>query len=164
MVLGRVREKYPSLDVFLEHTRFNVWRQATGHLNIEYASRARTSTTRFKLASTLAVSLLELHTVRWVRKSLMSSSNIMLPETMGDADADTAQQTSQLIREPFLVGFNHGRPSGAVRRCLEDDSRWGGGGSEEGGGDDGREKVSSRVLMLEFSQRVGARLNKSFVQ
>jgi hypothetical protein len=56
---------------------------------------------RFKLASTLAASLLELHTVGWLHKNLTTSSVAFFPKT-------GAQR--QLIREPFLVGFNHSRP------------------------------------------------------
>jgi len=56
---------------------------------------------RFKLASTLAISLLELHTVGWLHKSLMTSNVAFFPET-------GAQR--QAIREPFFVGFNHSRP------------------------------------------------------
>lgn len=57
---------------------------------------------RFKLASTLAASLLELHTVGWLHKSLTTSNVVFFPETGG------AQ--GQVIREPFLIGFDHSRP------------------------------------------------------
>jgi serine/threonine protein kinase len=58
---------------------------------------------RFKLASSLATSLLQLHTVGWFHKSLNTSNVIFFPEKVG------AQ--GQSIQEPFLVGFNHSRPN-----------------------------------------------------
>ncbi|KAI1497171.1 kinase-like protein [Biscogniauxia marginata] len=58
---------------------------------------------RFRLASTLAASLLELHTVGWFHKSLTTSNVIFFPK------ADV-KQGQRLIHEPFLVGFNHSRP------------------------------------------------------
>ncbi|RYP56342.1 hypothetical protein DL771_011961 [Monosporascus sp. 5C6A] len=38
MVFGQVGEKYPSLDTFLGHTRFNAWRYAIGLLTLEQES------------------------------------------------------------------------------------------------------------------------------
>jgi len=57
---------------------------------------------RFKLASTLAASLLELHTAGWLHKSLATSNVVFFPETGG--------AHGQVIREPFLIGFDHSRP------------------------------------------------------
>lgn len=61
---------------------------------------------RFKLASTLAASLLELHTVGWLHKNLTTSNIVFFPR-MGDGQG-------QYIRGPFLVGFNHSRPDGPL--------------------------------------------------
>ncbi|OTB07425.1 hypothetical protein M426DRAFT_20126 [Hypoxylon sp. CI-4A] len=58
---------------------------------------------RFLLASTLATSLLEFHTVGWFHKNLTASNVVFFQE----AGVEQGQQT---VREPFLVGFNHSRP------------------------------------------------------
>ncbi|KAI1742958.1 kinase-like protein [Xylaria scruposa] len=67
---------------------------------------------RFKLASTLVASLFEFHSVGWLHKNLMSSNVIFFPKTQNDIDASTSNPLhhSKVIREPFLVGFNHSRP------------------------------------------------------
>ncbi|KAI0193439.1 kinase-like protein [Astrocystis sublimbata] len=67
---------------------------------------------RFKLASTLVASLFEFHSVGWLHKNLMSSNIIFFPKATanGDADAGDSPYRSEVIREPFLVGFNHSRP------------------------------------------------------
>lgn len=57
---------------------------------------------RFKLALSLAASVLELHTVGWFHKALTTSHVVFFQETDG--------AKGQLVREPFLVGFNHSRP------------------------------------------------------
>lgn len=57
---------------------------------------------RFKLASTLASSLLELHTVGWLHKDLTSSNVVFFPEKH--------VPQCQIMRDPFLVGFNYSRP------------------------------------------------------
>ncbi|KAI0549992.1 kinase-like protein [Xylaria curta] len=67
---------------------------------------------RFKLASTLAVSLFEFHSVGWLHKNLTSSNIIFFPRAQNGIDAETGNYLyrSEVIREPFLVGFNHSRP------------------------------------------------------
>lgn len=57
---------------------------------------------RFKLASCLAASILELHTVGWFHRALTSSNIVFFPR-VDDAEARS-------VRELFLVGFNHSRP------------------------------------------------------
>ncbi|KAF4335478.1 kinesin [Fusarium beomiforme] len=77
---------------------------------------------KFKLAATLAASLFELHTVGWLHKSLKSSNVVFFPpsttsesqnqatDTSNQGTYETWTATSQLIRHPYLVGFNHSRP------------------------------------------------------
>lgn len=67
---------------------------------------------RFKLAATLVMSLFEFHSVGWLHKNLTSSNIIFFPKVSesGAADTGNPQHRSKLIREPFLVGFNHSRP------------------------------------------------------
>lgn len=68
---------------------------------------------RFKLASTLVMSLFEFHSVGWLHKNLTSANIIFFPKVSGSGDDATAgnpQHRSKVIREPFLVGFNHSRP------------------------------------------------------
>ena len=74
---------------------------------------------KFKLASMLATSLLELHTVRWLHKSLTTSNIVFFPKQ--------DEEQGQLIREPFFVGFDHSRPyeplaftSGIADSCSRD--------------------------------------------
>jgi serine/threonine protein kinase len=71
---------------------------------------------RFKLASTLVVSLFEFHSVGWLHKNLMTSNILFFPEVstssndVGDANPRNPQYRSEVLRQPFLVGFNHSRP------------------------------------------------------
>ncbi|KAK7431669.1 hypothetical protein QQZ08_001888 [Neonectria magnoliae] len=76
---------------------------------------------RFKLAATLAASLFELHSVGWLHKSLTSSNVAFFPssslsppstrlEHSSLAEGDSIERSSNLIRRPYLVGFNHSRP------------------------------------------------------
>ncbi|KAI1116755.1 kinase-like protein [Nemania sp. NC0429] len=68
---------------------------------------------RFALAYTLVLSLFEFHSVGWLHKNLTSSNVIFFPKVSSggdDADAGNSQHRSKVIREPFLVGFNHSRP------------------------------------------------------
>lgn len=74
---------------------------------------------RFKLASLLATSILELHTVGWFHKGL-TAFNVMFFTQTDRAESDS-------IREPFLVGFGHSRPNEpiALTSGVEDsDSRY----------------------------------------
>ncbi|KAL2815793.1 kinase-like domain-containing protein [Aspergillus cavernicola] len=57
---------------------------------------------KFCLATSVATSLLELHTVGWFHKGLTPSNVVFFPEP-------GAQSPSPSIRHPFLVGFNHSR-------------------------------------------------------
>lgn len=57
---------------------------------------------RYKLASSLAATVLNLHTAGWLHKSLMPSNIVFFP--------NASERSGALVREPFLVGFNHGRP------------------------------------------------------
>ncbi|RYP79796.1 hypothetical protein DL770_006511 [Monosporascus sp. CRB-9-2] len=58
---------------------------------------------RFKLASMLAASVFELHSVGWLHKGLTSSNIAFFPKR--------SYGQSQLIHEPFIIGFNHSRPN-----------------------------------------------------
>lgn len=58
---------------------------------------------RFWLASTLAASILQLHTVGWFHKGLNASNIVFFSK-------ESVGQGRQSVREPFLVGFNHSRP------------------------------------------------------
>jgi len=58
---------------------------------------------KFYLASTLSNALLGFHIVGWLHKDI-ASSNIIF------CDRGTALQ-SNVIREPYIVGFNHSRPN-----------------------------------------------------
>ncbi|KAF2650288.1 kinase-like protein [Lophiostoma macrostomum CBS 122681] len=57
---------------------------------------------RFALASSIAASLLEVHSVGWFHKGL-NTSNVMFFSEAGGVD-------HRSIVSPFLVGFNHSRP------------------------------------------------------
>ena len=57
---------------------------------------------RFKLAFTLAASLLELHIVGWLHKNLVASNVIFFH--------NEANLLSRAIQDPYLIGFNHSRP------------------------------------------------------
>lgn len=60
---------------------------------------------RFAVAYAIANSIFELHKVKWYHKNL-SSSNIVF----ATHDSDNTR-TGELIKDPFLIGFNHSRPS-----------------------------------------------------
>ncbi|KAN0110019.1 Protein kinase-like domain containing protein [Hyaloscypha variabilis] len=57
---------------------------------------------KFRLASTLAASLLELHTVGWLHKNFTPSNIVFFPEKH--------VPKREIARDPFLVGFNYSRP------------------------------------------------------
>ncbi|KAL2811840.1 hypothetical protein BJX63DRAFT_397924 [Aspergillus granulosus] len=84
-----------SWDSFEPVSLFDIIEASTDRL-----SRSPDLDDKFDLATSLATSLLELHTVGWFHKGL-TSSNIVFFSEKG------TQKHS--IREPFLVGFNHSR-------------------------------------------------------
>jgi serine/threonine protein kinase len=57
---------------------------------------------KFQLASTLANALLEFHMVGWLHKDLTSSNIIFCPRDY--------LPTTDMAREPYIIGFNHSRP------------------------------------------------------
>jgi hypothetical protein len=57
---------------------------------------------KFKLAHTLARSVLEFHMVGWLHKQLKSSNIAFFPETGSLID--------NLVVAPYIIGFNHSRP------------------------------------------------------
>ncbi|KAH8885909.1 kinase-like protein [Thozetella sp. PMI_491] len=57
---------------------------------------------KFRLALSLAESLLELHSVQWFHKSLSAANVVFFP--------GAPRVTGVSILEPFLVGFDHSRP------------------------------------------------------
>ncbi|KAI1119941.1 kinase-like protein [Nemania abortiva] len=71
---------------------------------------------RFKLASAIAGSLFEFHTVGWMHRNLTSSSVVFFPSPTEHLDSEPGSDSpdmryhSRVIREPFLVGFNRSRP------------------------------------------------------
>ncbi|KAI1321914.1 kinase-like protein [Xylariaceae sp. FL0255] len=83
---------------------------------------------RFKLASTLAASVFEFHTVSWLHKSLNSENIVFFPRpddantTVPDGITDNLLRSIQIslhprrldLSKPFLVGFHHSRPDGSM--------------------------------------------------
>ena len=57
---------------------------------------------KFHLASTLAIALLEFHLVGWLHKDLTSSNIIFCRQD--------AMLQSEMVREPYIIGFNHSHP------------------------------------------------------
>lgn len=57
---------------------------------------------KYKLASSLATAILELHSAGWLHKSLAAENVVFFPQDK--------QGSMSFVRKPFLVGFNHGRP------------------------------------------------------
>ncbi|KAF3915108.1 hypothetical protein ABW20_dc0100546 [Dactylellina cionopaga] len=70
-------------------------KQRTGH-------ETPSLTQKFKLAQSLAASVLEWHKVGWMHRGL-SSSNVILLENVG-------QSPSMSLSEPFIMGFSRSRP------------------------------------------------------
>lgn len=62
---------------------------------------------RFRLACRLASSIYEVHSLRWLHKSI-SSFNVVLFTGPGPIKSTT--QISQSIEQPYLMGFEHSRP------------------------------------------------------
>lgn len=67
---------------------------------------------RIKLATTLAVALLSLHSLDWLHKSLCSNNILFFPSPFA-ASATTATASAALVPDitnPFLIGFDASRP------------------------------------------------------